>query len=101
MRADQFMGDYIFAKDTLANKKLVSAKWYGEVLALHNISQQSFKKSYDYYSSHPKLMRDLMDSLSKQNDTSAVWNQPRPGDTVRKTVNKDSRLKKIKAAKAQ
>ncbi len=86
MRADQFMGDFIFAKDSLANKTAVSAKWYGEVLALHKISQAEFKKSYEYYSSHPKLMKDLMDSVSKQVDTSAIWSQPRPGDSLRKSI---------------
>ena len=92
MRADQFMGDYIFAKDSLANKADTSSKWYGEILALHKISQDLFKKSYNYYSAHPKLMRDLMDSVSKQIDTSVVW-LPRPVDTIRS--------KGIKSAKAQ
>jgi hypothetical protein len=92
MRADQFMGDYIFGKDSLANKMAISSKWYGEILALHKVSQEEFKKSYQYYSSHPKLMRDLMDSVSKQVDTSVTW-QPRPIDT--------SRRKSIKNANAR
>lgn len=85
MRADQFMGDFIFAKDSAANKTAVSAEWYGKVLALHGISQQAFKKSYQYYSAHPKLLKDLMDSVSKQVDTSAAWS-PRPADSIRKDI---------------
>ena len=92
MRADQFMGDYIFSKDSLVNKSDTSSKWYGEILALHKISQEQFKKSYKYYSAHPKLMRDLMDSVSKQIDTSVVW-LPHPIDTIRS--------KRIKSANVQ
>lgn len=85
MRADQFMADHIFARDSLANKQLVSEEWYGKVLALHKISQEDFRKSYDYYSARPQLLKDLMDSISKQVDTSTVW-QPRPIDTSRKDM---------------
>ena len=85
MRADQFMADHIFAKDSMANKRLVSEEWYGKVLALHKISQEEFRKSYDYYSARPQLLKDLMDSISKQADTSTVW-QPRPIDTALKDI---------------
>ena len=85
MRADQFMADYIFAKDSMANKTMVSSEWYGKILTLHGISQQAFKKSYQYYSEHPKLLKDLMDSVSKQADTSAAWS-PRPADSARKDI---------------
>ena len=85
MRADQFMGDFIFAKDSLANKTKVSSTYYGEVLALHKVSQEDFRESYNYYSAHPKLMQDLMDSISKQVDTSAVWT-PFGIDTSRRNM---------------
>ena len=64
---------------------MVSAEWYGKVLALHGITQQVFKKSYQYYNAHPKLLKDLMDSVSKQVDTSVAWS-PRKADSIRKDI---------------
>jgi hypothetical protein len=83
MRADQFVSDYILAKDSSRSKIVESSKWYGQVLAIHHISQKDFRNSYNYYSSHPALMRNLMDSLANIVDTTTTWQQRRLSDTTR------------------
>jgi hypothetical protein len=31
---------------------------------MHKVSRSTFDKSFEYYSNHPKLMKDVFDSLS-------------------------------------
>jgi hypothetical protein len=78
MRADLFLTNYVFVKDTSLNKIQESQKMYQQVFSFHHISKEEFQKSFDYYQSHPKLMKDIMDSLSKP--LTAV-----PADTIKKT----------------
>ena len=64
MRADQFLADYVFSRDTTLNKKSESIKLYREVFDIHHISKEQFQKSYTYYKTHPLLLKVIMDSLS-------------------------------------
>ncbi len=75
MRADQFLADQVFSQDTSVNKYLESTKWYGQILSLHKISQDRFKRSFDYYSNRrPDLMEQILDSIAVIPDR----NQPKP-----------------------
>ena len=68
MRADQFNQDYIFNRDTLANRKETSLDMYRRILAVHKVSQEEFRKSFYYYRAHPEILRTVMDSVSKRNE---------------------------------
>lgn len=65
IRADQFLQNYVFAKDTSSKKKEESIKLYQQVLSIHGISKEKFEKSFLYYKSNPQLIQSIMDSLSK------------------------------------
>jgi hypothetical protein len=66
VQADEFIQNYV-AKDS--NKLDVNAeryKLYEKVLGVHNITKDQFKKSYEYYSTHPTESKLLFDSLSSK-----------------------------------
>src|ERR1700674_5346015 len=65
MRADQFLADYVFSKDSSLNRKTESIKLYQQVFAIHKISKEKFQRSFSFYKSHPSLLKVIMDSLSK------------------------------------
>lgn len=84
MRADQFLADYVFSRDSALNRYLESEKWYGKILAIHKVSQEEFKNSFTYYNAHPALMKDLMDSIAVFPDRSATYKPRLKTDSMRK-----------------
>lgn len=64
MRADQFLSDYVFSKDTATDKKKESEKMYAKILSLHKISWDEFRRSFDWYSHHPEMLKPIMDSIA-------------------------------------
>lgn len=87
IRADQFLQNYVFIKDTSVKKKEESISLYKQVLSIHGISKEKFEKSFAYYKSNPQLIQSIMDSLSQaplaipvdaKTDPSDISNQPSP-----------------------
>ena len=37
-----------------------------KVFSIHNITEEQFEKSYSYYTHHPDMMRNILDSLNVQ-----------------------------------
>lgn len=46
-----------------ANQKRLAL--YNQVLAAHEISDQDFKESFQYYQQHPSLLKEVLDSLRR------------------------------------
>lgn len=65
MRADHFLTDYVFNKDSSLDKTAESFKYYQQIFAIHQTNIGQFRKSYSFYTSHPKFFKAIMDSLSK------------------------------------
>jgi hypothetical protein len=86
MRADQFLSDYVFSRDSSLNHYMESAKWYGDILAIHHVSQEEFRKSFNYYNTHPALMKDLMDSIAVFPDLTKKISPARKTDSMRKIM---------------
>jgi len=85
MRADQFLTDFVFSRDTSLDKKAESIKLYNQVFAIHRVSKEEFQKSFSFYQSHPELMKALMDSIGsdKQKAQNAIPVGTTPaGDTA-------------------
>ncbi len=53
-------------KDSSANVESQTKTLTQKVFEIHHISSSSFDKSYDWYSSHPDILRLLFDSLYTQ-----------------------------------
>lgn len=65
MRADHFLTDYVFSKDSGLDKTAESFKYYQQIFAIHQTNTEQFRKSYSFYTSHPNLFKAIMDSMSK------------------------------------
>ena len=78
MRADQFLTDFVFNKDSALIKERKASKLYRQVFAIHHISKEEFEKSFSYYKAHPVLLKVIMDSLSqpKAEAPTEMINQP-------------------------
>jgi hypothetical protein len=61
--AEGFSESYLF-KDTLSKKDSVLKKEISKVLQTHNIKQQQFSNSYQFYASRPNLYKVVMDSAN-------------------------------------
>lgn len=61
--AEGFSESYLF-KDTLSKKDSVLKKEISKVLQTHNIKQQLFSKSYQFYANRPNLYKVVMDSAN-------------------------------------
>jgi hypothetical protein len=64
LRADEFLRDYMLSKDSTLNDTLESERMYERVYKFNKISREDFVKSFDYYRTHPALMKEVMDSLN-------------------------------------
>jgi len=75
IRADMLV-NYTAARDTSMNKFTKNIELYQQIFKLHGITKETFKRSIDYYRTHPVIMQTLFDSLyskaSKTVDTSKV-----------------------------
>ncbi len=61
--AEGFSESFLF-KDSLSKKDSVLKKEISKVLQTHNIKQQQFSKSYQYYAIRPNLYKVVMDSAN-------------------------------------
>ena len=99
MRADQFNLDHVFSKDSTVDRKAKSLELYRQVMALHEITQDEFRKSFYYYRARPELLRVVMDSLNRRsiyqvdvitprlaNDTSSAGSQPAPDTSSKRRI---------------
>ena len=64
IQADQYYREYLIRDSVGKDMLQVRYKLYENVFNIHKISRATFDKSFDYYSSHPKLMKDVFVSLS-------------------------------------
>jgi Domain of unknown function (DUF4296) len=64
VQADEFITNYVLKDSAKVNINAERYKLYQQVLSLHSITKEQFKKSYDYYASRPGESKVLFDSLS-------------------------------------
>lgn len=64
VQADEFIQAYVLKDSNKVDVNAERYKLYEQVFKLHNTSKEQFRKSYQYYLSHPEKNRLLFDSLS-------------------------------------
>lgn len=69
MRTDQFVVSFELTKDSSLQKDAEKIKWYNRVLAIHRVTEQTFKKSFRYYQTRPDLVAEIMDSIARKEET--------------------------------
>lgn len=91
MRAGEFLDAYVFPRDTTGMDKNAKAlEWYENIYRLHQVSRAGFEKSYAWYRDHPAVMKEVLDSLSKQQANPPPQPLPAVADT---TVRRDTQNK--------
>ena len=75
-RADQFLTDFVFSRDTSLNKLDESLKMYNRIFAIHQVTKEEFRQSFQYYREHPDLLKSLLDSVSNINVATVVSQVP-------------------------
>jgi len=64
MRADQYASNYVLRKDSTLDTLLVRTSFYRQIFDLHHTNKEEFKRSFEFYRSHPDILKRMMDSLS-------------------------------------
>ena len=72
IRADKFLTDFVFIKDTSLNRDTARINLYQQVFRIHHISEEKFQKSFDFYKAHPPLLKAILDSLDKRSGTTSA-----------------------------
>ncbi|MFL5771803.1 MAG: DUF4296 domain-containing protein [Flavisolibacter sp.] len=67
LRADE-LADYKLMTDTSLNRIQTYIGYYQEILNIHRISREKFRKSLVYYENHPGLFKVVLDSLQNYAD---------------------------------
>ena len=66
IRAQQLSGE-IARRDSAINVVAETKMLVQKVFKIHNITSSAFDQSYQWYTSHPEMMRTVFDSLNAQN----------------------------------
>jgi len=91
MQADA-MAEYYASKDSALSELARHVNYYQDVLTLHKISKEDFKKSLSYYQSHPSQLKVIFDSLQSFTerrqtiDTIKKQNHPLISDSTKKKI---------------
>ncbi len=64
LRADEFVKEYMLARDTSLRDTAEYIKMYERIFRLNKTNREQYAESFTYYRTHPKLMREIMDSLN-------------------------------------
>lgn len=64
IQADEFLKDFMLNRDTSLNDTLESIRMYERVFQYHKTDRASFDSSFNFYRTHPLLMKEILDSLS-------------------------------------
>jgi Domain of unknown function (DUF4296) len=63
IKADAYVTDYV-KRDSTRNDTAESVAMQKEIFVIHNITKETYYRSYDYYKKNPELMKTLMDTMS-------------------------------------
>ena len=64
IQADQFNTQFLKKDSAKLNVKAETMKLYDEIFQIHHVSRETFRKSYQYYISHPEIMKTMLDTLA-------------------------------------
>ena len=73
--ADQTAG-YYTQKDSSLNALQEHAGLYQQLFQIHKITKEDFKKSLQYYETHPPLLKPILDSLQKRSERAVSNEKP-------------------------
>ncbi len=68
-RADAFLTAFAGKADSTFDRNKETIRLYKEVLQIHKVTQEDFRKSRDWYQKHPAVMKAIMDTLQERRRT--------------------------------
>ena len=83
IRADVYASEFI-SKDSSKNAVAENAKLQLAVFNKHKISKEQFYKSYEYYASHNKEMRSMLDTITARQQRLEQLKSERLTDSTRR-----------------
>lgn len=85
LRADVYAKEMV-SKDSSKNIDSANIQFQQQLFAKHQITKETFYKSYEYYISHQLLMKEMLDTMQVRQQ--ALWQQRL--DSIQKVNTKDS-----------
>lgn len=85
LRADVYAKEML-SKDSSRNIDSANIQFQQQLFEKHQISKETFYKSYEYYISHQLLMKDMLDTM--QGRQQLLWQQRL--DSIEKKKSKDT-----------
>ena len=76
-KADEMAGYYMI-HDTTYGGLEKHAEMYNTIFKIHHVTKDQFKRSLDYYETHPTLLKAMLDSMQIITD-STIKHTPPPG----------------------
>lgn len=64
LRADEFVKEYMLARDSSLGDTAEYIKMYERIFRLNKTNREQYAESFTYYRTHPKLMKEILDSLN-------------------------------------
>ena len=64
LRADEFVKEYMLARDSSLRDTVEYIKMYERIFRLNKTNREQYAESFTYYRAHPKLMKEILDSLN-------------------------------------
>lgn len=64
LRADEFVKEYMLARDSSLRDTAEYIKMYERIFRLNKTNRGQYAESFTYYRNHPKLMKEILDSLN-------------------------------------
>ena len=88
IQADQYYREFLEKDSLTKDVKKERYALYEDIFKLHRISRATFDKSFEYYSTHPKLMKEVFDSMSVQGNRNLtnLYKSPAVVDTGSKRI---------------
>ncbi len=62
LKNDIYTFDHL--QDSLHRDTILNINMQEKLFSKYNVSEKNFKESYNYYSSNPKLLKEILDSIS-------------------------------------
>jgi hypothetical protein len=70
------VAEFYIQKDSAMHALEKHADLYQQVFQIHKISKEDFKRSLQFYESHPNLLKPVLDSLQKESEKTISTERP-------------------------
>lgn len=74
-KADEMAGYYMI-KDSSFSGLQKHAEMYNTIFQIHHVTKEQFKKSLEYYETHPALLKAILDSMQVITDSTIKHTPP-------------------------